>query len=195
MKHARLSQAQVIASNAWAEPCLVKQHQNTVWSKSSCCTNCSHFSISSPKKCIIASTSLPLPTGVFPMLADHTKCIVQQADWGLSQGVGNRFLTHFFDYLYLIQYMKPMNNMVYQTQYSTTFYIFDLQASIHKTSTETYYMLAGVRGLQYGYFPGGPNSNISSNNVSNRLHCLWPSFLVQKPNIHRNISKTYFPTC
>ena len=47
------------------------------------------------------------------MLADHTKCIVQQADWGLSQGVGNRFLAHFFDYLYLIQYMEPMNNMVY----------------------------------------------------------------------------------
>jgi hypothetical protein len=55
-------------------------------------------------------------------------------------------------------------------------------------------MLVGVRGLQYGYFPGGPNSSISSNNVSSRLYCLWVSFLAQKLNIYWHMLKTYFPT-
>ena len=61
----------------------------------------------------IVSKSLPLPTGAFPMLPDDPKRIVRQADWGLSQGAGNMFSAHFLDYLDLIQYMKPMTNVVY----------------------------------------------------------------------------------
>ena len=89
----------MIVSNAWAEFRLVKQNSNTVWVQIQLPDELFTLLVFVMKEHGIVSKSLPLPTGAFPMLPDDPKRIVRQANWGLSQGAGNRFSAHFLDYL------------------------------------------------------------------------------------------------